>query len=130
MIFVDTSAFYALVVDDDSNHGRARQVFDGLAREAVGTHSYVLCETVSLLHKRAGPSAVSLFDEAVSPRLDAVIWVDEILHRAAASALVESRSKRVSFVDLVSFEVMRRNGIEVAFAFDADFAKAGFTLLR
>lgn len=33
------------------------------------------------------------------------------------------------FVDLVSFEVMRRLGIDEAFAFDDDFAAAGFRVL-
>jgi predicted nucleic acid-binding protein len=31
-----------------------------------------------------------------------------------------------SFVDRVSFELMRRDRIETAFAFDRDFAREGF----
>jgi predicted nucleic acid-binding protein len=34
----------------------------------------------------------------------------------------------VSFVDWVSFEVMRRRGLRRAFAFDPDFRAAGFEL--
>ena len=34
--------------------------------------------------------------------------------------------RKVSFVDWVSFEVMRRAGVASAFAFDADFETQGF----
>jgi predicted nucleic acid-binding protein len=37
--------------------------------------------------------------------------------------------RRTSLVDWVSFEVMRRRGIETAFAFDRDFATAGFAVV-
>jgi predicted nucleic acid-binding protein len=35
---------------------------------------------------------------------------------------------RFSFVDRVSFLIMRRRGVRVAFAFDAGFERAGFRL--
>lgn len=41
--------------------------------------------------------------------------------------LATPRSK-ISLVDRVSFEVMRARGINEAFAFDRDFAAAGFVV--
>jgi hypothetical protein len=52
-------------------------------------------------------------------------WVDEPLHRAALAAH-RGTGASVSLVDNVSFEVMRREGIDQAFAFDADFEAQGF----
>lgn len=130
MIFVDTSAFFALVASDDRNHGRALRTVDRVAKEPKCTHSYVLSETISLLDARLGRPSVRIFKERVPPLLDTVVWIDSDMHQAALEVLTSTRSKRVSFVDLVSFEVMRRRGIEVAFAYDTDFTKAGFTLLR
>jgi predicted nucleic acid-binding protein len=47
---------------------------------------------------------------------------------AEVRGLVASR-RQVSLVDLVSFEVMRREGIDTAFAFDRDFERAGFQVV-
>ena len=58
-----------------------------------------------------------------------VSWVDEELHRAAVTSLLASGRKDVSLVDWVSFELMRRAGISMAFAFDRDFAAQGFSLI-
>lgn len=55
--------------------------------------------------------------------------VDESAHEAALAALDASLPRAVSFVDLVSFQIMRAYGITRAFAFDADFERAGFTTL-
>lgn len=55
-----------------------------------------------------------------------IVWVDREMHAAAVSALLAAIRRRVSLVDWVSFEVMRRRGIETAFAFDRDFAVQGF----
>jgi predicted nucleic acid-binding protein len=52
--------------------------------------------------------------------------VDEHIHARALSALLAAG--RISFVDWVSFEVMRRLGVETAFSFDRDFAAQGFEL--
>jgi predicted nucleic acid-binding protein len=37
-----------------------------------------------------------------------------------------SLARRTSFVDHVSFEVMRTGGIDAAFTFDDDFVREGF----
>jgi len=44
---------------------------------------------------------------------------------------LEERNRRgLSLVDCASFVVMRRYGIEEAFAFDEDFEKEGFRLYQ
>lgn len=131
MIFADTSAFYALVDMDDANHGRADSVLATLGDDEIVTHSYVLSQSLSLLQARFGLGSVRDFRVKVLPRIDRVVWIGASVHDAALAALVGSSPKRgVSFVDLVSFEVMRREGIRRAFAFDRDFARAGFELAR
>ncbi|MBX7161764.1 MAG: PIN domain-containing protein [Acidimicrobiia bacterium] len=131
MIFADTSGFYALADMNDHNHASAGSVMAALTDDEIVTHSYVLSESVSLLHARFGRDAVKGFRENVLPRVDRVVWIGASIHDVALDALVGSTSKRgPSFVDLVSFEVMRREGIRRAFAFDRDFVRAGFELVR
>ncbi len=65
-----------------------------------------------------------------SPESSASIWMDEELHRRAESAFRTAGEKRLSLVDCVSFEIMRRRGCETAFAFDEHFEEHGFTTLK
>jgi hypothetical protein len=52
----------------------------------------------------------------------------EALHEEASSELEKIGKRQVSFVDCLSFVVMRRKGVETALAFDPDFPEQGFPL--
>jgi predicted nucleic acid-binding protein len=128
---VDTSALYALLDEDDLNHGPAKAWLSGLGRdpaELLVTHSYVVVESAALVTRRLGPVAARALLEALVPSLS-VRFVGEHLHRAAVHSFVASARKSPSLVDWVSFRMMRDQGIEAAFAFDRDFVTQGFTVL-
>ena len=127
VIFIDTSAIFALASERDLHHHEARRLFDELLRteRRLVTHSYVLSESMALLHRRLGRGVALAV--AVEARRFEVEWVDERLHGAAVDALADAASG-VSLVDQVSFLVMRKRAITEAFAFDEDFAAAGFRL--
>ncbi|MDP2661720.1 MAG: hypothetical protein Q8R28_13415 [Dehalococcoidia bacterium] len=55
-----------------------------------------------------------------------VHWVNESVHKLAVAALLTAGRRNLSLVDCVSFETMRRLGLDKAFAFDAHFAEQGF----
>ncbi|MBI4729602.1 MAG: PIN domain-containing protein [Acidobacteria bacterium] len=129
-VLVDTSAFFALLDADDEHHADAAPVWRDLvlADAPLLTHSYVLLETVALLQRRLGLEAVSAFrDDLLHPVRS--VWIDEETHERAMAALVASGDRGVSLVDRVSFEVMRARGIRRVFAFDPDFARAGFEVV-
>ncbi len=128
--FIDTSAFYAVIDADDERHRAARgareRLLDG--RESLQTTNYVLVETLALLQSRIGMEGVRTFTASVMPILT-ITWVDEGTHRAAHHALLVSSRRTLSLVDCVSFEVMRRRGIDRAFCFDDAFAEQGFQVI-
>jgi predicted nucleic acid-binding protein len=88
----------------------------------------VVLESNALLQRRLGTDAVGHFHRSLLPGLQ-VTWVSEELHRAAVAAQLEGGRRRVSLVDHTSFEVMRRESLEAAFAFDAGFAHQGFSTI-
>lgn len=128
-VFVDTSAWYAVVDANDPNHLYARRAIERLHsdREALVTHNYVLVETLALLQRRAGKAAARSFITDLAP-IAVVEWIQPSLHDSAVCSYLDS-GRGLSFVDHVSFALMRARGITAAFAFDTDFTDRGFELV-
>jgi uncharacterized protein len=127
--FTDTSALYAYLDRADDNHPQAAAVFaDLLDGAGLVTHNYVVVELAALVQRRLGSRASrSLFDD-VLPVVD-LVFVDDDTHHAAITGYRAGLRRRTSLVDHVSFEVMRRTGLQEAFAFDDDFTRQGFILV-
>jgi uncharacterized protein len=127
-VFVDTSAFYALLDADDENYGPSAGAWREMmaSDEQVVTTNYVLVETLALLQSRLGLRAVRKFQEDVVPVLH-VEFVTPEMHRLGIVALLAASRRSLSLVDCVSFEVMRESGMKSAFTFDSHFREYGFT---
>ena len=126
-VFVDTSAFYAVFDADDEEHPRAREAWEGLVSgdDLLFTSNYVLVETLALLQSRLGIEAVRVFHDAAAPLLR-VLWVDRGVQRGAVTAALTAGRRGLSLVDCSSFALMRRHGLDTAFAFDCHFPEQGF----
>jgi len=128
VIFLDTSAIYALADRADPRHAEAKRLFEGLLAhgESLFTHNYVLVESLALVQHRLGARAAVKLNQSAAA-FD-VVWIDSALHGEAVRRFERASRRRVSFVDEVSFLVMESRGARVAFAFDQDFARRGFRL--
>lgn len=128
-VFVDTSAFLAVLNADNLNHSAAKLAWNTLllSETPLVTTNYVLVETFALLQRRFGVSATRSFQESITPLLQ-IDWIDEATHKAGLQAMLTANRRSLSLVDCISFEAMRRLGIATAFAFDAHFAEQGFAL--
>ena len=129
-VFVDTSAFLAVLAADDEYHTMAAAIWRRLIRdeEPLVTNNYVLIETLALLQHRVGLQAVRAFQSKVMPSL-IVRWVDETLHQQALTSILSANRRDLSLVDCASFQTMRLDGINRAFTFDQHFAEQGFQLV-
>ena len=129
-LFVDTSALLAYLDADQPRHADVaeawRQAMED--RDSLVTSNYVLVETFALVQRRLGLDAARALAGDLVPLLRP-LWVDEELHAAATAALFTAGRRKLSLVDCTSFELMRRHGIAVALALDADFARQGFRIL-
>lgn len=126
-VYIDTSAFLAILDADDRNHLKAKAKWTELvAREAaLFCSNYILVETFALAQRRLGMEAVRALNDDILLLVN-IDWIDEAAHRAGVSALLAASRKRLSLVDCMSFESMRRMEIKTAFAFDAHFEEQGF----
>jgi predicted nucleic acid-binding protein len=127
---IDTSALFVLLDEDDPAHDLARSILGRLRTSdpELVMHSYALTESIALLQRRFGLEAVRRVVDGYLPIIE-IAWVDRDLHDRALSALLGSGQRGVSFVDHVSFVLMRDRGIRTAFAFDQDFVAQGFELV-
>ena len=129
MIFVDTSAIYALKDQTDPSHELAVAGFERLLSEQTPllTHNYALVESIALIQGRFGLAAALTIEHELH-QLE-IVWVDKDIHREASIRWAKG-SRKLSFVDNVSFVVMERHQIDTAFAFDSDFVGHGFNVLH
>ena len=130
---VDTGALLALGRQKDQHHARAVDIAErhlGVGGQFVGT-TLILAELHSHLlylrgRREARVAVAALLEDPVHE------WhpVSPALEREAVTRwLARFSDQDFSLIDAVSFEVMRRNRVTHAFAFDRQFAIAGFTLL-
>ena len=128
-VFVDTSGFFALLVQNDAMHMRAKQIFSYFAQQRAQllTSSFILVETVALLQRRVDLAAVHDFQTKMIPLLD-IVWVNGDWYSRAIQRLFALNSRKLSLVDCLSFEIMESQEIEVVFTFDMHFSQNGFTV--
>lgn len=127
-VLVDTSALYALLDEDDRRYREAAAAWPVLLdAEVLVTHSYVVVECSALVQRRLGAAAAGRLHDGILPAVR-LVAVDLDTHRAAVARWRSAGSRGLSLVDATSFVVMEHHRIGTAFAFDADFAAAGFGL--
>ena len=128
-VFVDSGAFFALLVPKDASHLAAVAAFKQAEAERWGltTSNAVVIETYALLIARTRPgrlAAIAFLDavEHSSLQVERITAEDE----ARAVGLVRSHAdKTYSLCDALSFVVMERLGIDEAIAYDRHFREYG-----
>lgn len=133
MIFVDTSAWYALEVEDDINHKRATRFLNVLRSQRYGsllTTDYVLDETLTLLWlRKSSITALAFLEKVNRSKSIHIVWIDAPIFWKAVDFMKERQDKRWSFTDFTSFLIMKQTNVTNAFGFDENFEQAGFILI-
>jgi predicted nucleic acid-binding protein len=127
--FIDTSGFYALLVEADSAHAAAvRWLVGARSRKTrVITTDYVLDETATLLKARGHAALVgAFFDQLDRSEVCTILPVDRDQFNRARAFFVKHADHDYSFTDCTSFVIMGERGIRESLSKDAHFAEAGF----
>lgn len=133
-VLVDTGALLALSHGRDQHHAEAVEI----ARRHRSTGGTFIGTTLVLSEFYA--HLLYLRDAAVARTALRILmedpihtWVDvgpDLVAEARSNWLARFEDQPFTLVDAVSFEVMTREGVPTAFAFDHHFEVAGFELLR
>jgi len=132
-VFVDASAFYALINKNDIFHEQAKVISSTLSKnnETLITSNYTLAETYTILRSKIGFDVASKFAGEIKKNLIQIIWVDEIIHNRAIEIFLEKKEpKDLSFFDCIDFALIESAGIEKAFSFDRHFEILGIPLIK
>jgi predicted nucleic acid-binding protein len=125
VIFVDTGAWFAVAVRNDRDHEAAMRWLER-NREPMLTTDYVMAETATLIRMRdkttrGHPRAVRVASSILRQQAPLLEKVTESDLAKAFNVFRKYSDHPFSFVDCISFVVMERLGIDLAFAFDRHF---------
>lgn len=129
MIYVDTSAFLAIMDVKDINHLKAEMLWaERVKATRFITNSYALIETIALVQSRLGLEALRTLSQDILPVVE-IDWLGPEEHEEAVNSVLTANRRQLSLVDCSSFATMRRLRIETVFTFDEHFKEQGFKVL-
>jgi len=128
-LFIDTSAFIALIDKDDQYHAQAREFYQKKLSPPFKliTTNFVVCETINFLRARLPLKyAVAYRDDIISSKIASIIHITPDMENSAFNVMKRHKDKNYSFTDCTSFVVMKDLGITNSFTFDEHFRQMGF----
>jgi uncharacterized protein len=126
----DSSAYLALVNRRDRHHLAAIRVAEWLAdqRYRLYTTNAMLIESHALILSVLGSRVAYRFLQDVMQSSTVVVRVRGSDEERARQILFHYEDKPFSYNDAISFAVMERLSIGLAFTFDSDFRQYGWTV--
>lgn len=131
-VFVDASAFIALVVEKDFNHVRAAEIAARLELEKAEliTSNMIIAEVLTVIGMRFSKTLAVEFGERIMKGGIEIIHPSAFAFEHAWRIWKDEPHKDVGFVDAMSFALIESEQIPSAFSFDYDFLKRGFEVLH
>ena len=128
-VFIDTSAFYAVIDRSDSAHKEAAKAWSILLQDDnhLITSNYIILETIALLQNRISCTAALLFQNDILGVLD-IHWITQTIHELSVELWKNQGRRHLSLVDYSSFILMGQNQCSDAFSLDRHFAEQGYVL--
>ncbi len=132
-IFVDTSAWFAILNPEDERHQIMSAAYSELLQleTEIVTSNTVVGESFTMLRSRVkrNPNLAFQFLKMFQDtQYIQVLFVDQDLEERAYRWLTQYSDHLLSFVDATSFACMESYGIDAVFTLDKDFVTAGFQI--
>ncbi len=131
-IFIDTGAFIALNDKSDQYHSDAISLAKFIVKNntiKLFTSNLVVAETYTRILYVSKPEIAIKFLDIVMQTGIVLLYSDAKTEIKSKEYLVKFKNEKISYTDAVSFQLMKENVINKAFAYDHHFSLAGFTLL-
>jgi predicted nucleic acid-binding protein len=129
--FVDTSAFFALVNENDASHPAVADLFRRLAmaRTQFFTTNFIVAETHAPVLRKINRMVAARVLRELDSGKTTILLIDHVDERRAREILAKYDDKDFSLTDAMSFAAMERNGIRTAITLDRHFLQYGFDVV-
>jgi uncharacterized protein len=133
-IFVDTSAWIALLNKSDQYFSDAVQTYKNLGAAKIYVSNMVVGETYTWLRYKAGSEEALSFVRAAYKKAEldqaVIVYADTLLEKRTVLILESYKDQRLSFTDALSFAVMEKLKLKDVFTYDRHFLIAGFNVIN
>ena len=132
-VFIDTSGWVALFVENDKYHKKAASIFEEIknSKAIIYTSDYVIDETITTILVRGSHKQSVLAGEALFiSKIIKIIHVCPDYLQVAWELYQKYKDKMFSFTDVTSFVIMKDLNIGKALAFDREVMQAGIELME
>jgi len=132
-VFVDTSGWVALFVENDKYHKKAVSIFEEIksSKALIYTSDYCIDETITTILSRGNHKQSVLAGEALfTSKIIKTIHVCPDYFQVAWVLYQKYKDKMFSFTDVTTFAIMKGLNIKKAFSFDIEFVQAGIELIE
>jgi predicted nucleic acid-binding protein len=129
-VSVDTGAWISLALSRDPPHARAREIWERLrnAGARIFTSVPVVLETFTFLDRNATRDVALAWRDALAGIRGLAILGCDAGDLKRSWTWFRRNLHKLSAVDAMSFTLMGRHKVPVAFAFDHHFSAAGFRI--
>ena len=128
-IFIDTSAFMAIILKEEFFHKQAVTKYKEYKqkRAQMITSDYVLDELFTRCLYRAGSHgaaiAVGLINEVISHNELTVLEVDQQIFKKAEDVFLKFSEHKISFTDATTYVLYNDFALDEVFTLESDFKK-------
>lgn len=130
-IFIDTSAFIALIIKNESSHAQIFKSFQQYKRKRAQffTSTYVLDELYTRCIMIAGAhgasEAVASIRQTISSHELTLLDVDTEIFQKAEKIFLKFADHKISFTDATTYVLYKDFSLDSVFTLDSDFKKMG-----
>ena len=130
-LFIDTSAFFAIINARDLNHDIALKFFkNDINNFEVFSSDFVISETLTLIRRKMGsPIAFNWGGKIIQSNFIKILYSDENIFLDSWQTFIKFEDQDFSFIDCTSFLHMKENKIRCCFCFDTHFSIYGYSSL-
>lgn len=130
-LFVDTSAFIALVDASDQYHKKAKEfVQEFQPTDHLHTTNYIIDESITKIKMALGHKKACEFGDGIfKSRIYNIHHLGQDIEHDAWNLFKQYEDKEFSFTDCTSFALMKKLGLAEAFTFDRHFEYMKFIVL-
>lgn len=132
MIFIDSDAYLALSLKEDSNQAKALRLTEALSvsQEPTVTSWEVIDEVTTKLSYYYGRDRARVFITKLRSSDVIIQYMDKMFAVDVFALFLKQTSKKVSMTDCSNMVIAKNLGITTFFSFDHHYEQNGFTLLK